>query len=30
MRFAAAALDELGIGHEALIVSAHRTAGAVV
>lgn len=25
MRFAAAALDELGIGHETLIVSAHRT-----
>ncbi len=25
MRFAAAALDELGIAHEALIVSAHRT-----
>src|SRR5712691_2705264 len=25
LRFAAAALDELGIGHESLIVSAHRT-----
>jgi 5-(carboxyamino)imidazole ribonucleotide mutase len=25
LRFAAAALDELGIGHENLIVSAHRT-----
>jgi 5-(carboxyamino)imidazole ribonucleotide mutase len=25
MRFAAAALEELGIGHETLIVSAHRT-----
>jgi len=25
MRFAAAALDELGIGHDTLIVSAHRT-----
>jgi 5-(carboxyamino)imidazole ribonucleotide mutase len=25
LRFAAAALDELGIGHESLVVSAHRT-----